>query len=192
MEPRDFDSMTGPQNSHTLRHDVLLVLFLVALCVAARLLVHVPNVSPVAAAALFAGMMLHRRSLAVVVPLAAMLLGDIVIGFYDWRVMLVVYAAMALPAFIGMLARRYRLSYAVIPSVLAGSLMFFAATNFAVWAFGNMYSQDMTGLIQCYAAALPFLKYTVAGDLFWAAVLFGGAWLVQRLTTRPAPLAARS
>lgn len=184
--------MNGPHDSNTLRHDVLLVLFLVALCVAARLLLHVPNASPVAAAALFAGMLLHRRSLAVVVPLGAMLLGDIVIGFYDWRVMIVVYAAMALPAFIGILARRYRLSRAVLPSVLADSLMFFAATNFAVWAFGNLYSLDMAGLIQCYAAALPFLKYTVAGDLFWAAVLFGGAWLVQRLTTRPAALAARS
>ncbi len=184
--------MTGPQDSNTLRHDVLLVLFLVALCVAARLLLHVPNVSPVAAAALFAGMMLHRRSLAVVVPLAAMLLGDIVIGFYDWRVMVVVYAALALPAFIGMLARRYRPSRAVLPSVLAGSLMFFATTNLAVWAFSNLYSPDMTGLIQCYVAALPFLKYTVAGDLFWAAVLFGGAWLVQRLTARPAAVTARS
>ena len=35
-----------------------------ALDVAARLLPHVPNFSPVAAAALFAGMMLGRRSLA--------------------------------------------------------------------------------------------------------------------------------
>ena len=31
----------------------------------------------------------------------------------------------------------------------------------------------------CYVAALPFLDRTVLGDLFWAAALFGGAWLVQ-------------
>ncbi len=37
----------------------------------------------------------------------------------------------------------------------------------------------MAGLIQCYIAALPFLQYTMAGDLFWSAVLFGGAFLVQ-------------
>ena len=42
----------------------------------------------------------------------------------------------------------------------------------------------MAGLAQCFTLALPFLKYTVAGDLFWCAVLFGGAWLVQRLTAR--------
>jgi len=37
---------------------------------------------------------------------------------------------------------------------------------------------------------LPFLKYTIAGDLFWAAVLFGGAWLVQRLGARTGALAS--
>jgi hypothetical protein len=55
-----------------------------------------------------------------------------------------------------------------------------------------MYSLDMAGLTQCYVAALPFLKYTVAGDLFWAAVLFGGAWLVQRLTTRATAFTTQS
>ena len=69
---------------------------------------------------------------------------------------------------------------------MACSLIFFAATNFAVWAFSGMYSLDMAGLVAVLRAALPFLKYTVAGDLFWAAVLFGGAWLVQRLTARRA------
>ena len=81
------------------------MLFLIGFDVAARLLWHVPNVSPVAASALFAGMMLRRRSLALVVPLAALLIGDAVLGFYDWRVMAVVYAALTLPAVAGILAR---------------------------------------------------------------------------------------
>jgi hypothetical protein len=59
------------------------------------------------------------------------------------------------------------------------SLAFFAISNFAVWAFSGIYSLEWQGLIQCYVAALPFLQNTVAGDLFWAAVLFGGAWVIQ-------------
>ena len=90
-------------------------LFLIGFDVAARLLLHVPNVSPVAASALFAGMMLQRRSLALVVPLAAMLIGDAVMGFYDWRVMAVVYAALTLPALAGILARRFRASASSCP-----------------------------------------------------------------------------
>ena len=84
-----------------------------------------------------------------------------------------------------MLARRYRASRVVVPAVLSLLAdLLRRRTNFAVWAFSGMYSLDMAGLVQCYVAALPFLKYTVAGDLFWAAVLFGGAWLVQRLHAR--------
>ena len=176
------------QASTALRTDVLLVLFLIGFDVAARLLLHVPNVSPVAASALFAGMMLRRRWLALVVPLAAMLIGDAFAGLHDWRVMAVVYAALALPAVAGMLARRT--VPIVVPTVMACSLIFFTVTNFAVWAFSGMYGADWTGLMQCYAAGLPFLKYTVAGDLFWAAVLFGGAFLVQRLTARHLTAAA--
>ena len=170
--------------------DVALVVFLIGFDVAARLLWHVPNVSPVATSALFAGMMLRRRSLAPVVPLAALLIGDAISGFYYWPVMAVVYAALTLPAVAGILARRRPALRVVAPTVLVCSLIFFVTTNFAVWAFSGMYSADTAGLIQCYAAALPFLKYAVAGDLFWAAVLFGGAWLVQRLSARTGVLAS--
>ena len=170
--------------------DVALVVFLIGFDVAARLLWHAPNVSPVAASALFAGMMLRRRSLALVVPLAALLIGDAIQGFYHWQVMAVVYAALALPAVAGILARHNRVPRVVVPTVLGCSLIFFVTTNFAVWAWSGMYSADMAGLIQCYVMGLPFLKYTIAGDLFWAAVLFGGAWLVQRLTARTGALAS--
>ena len=187
-------ALQAKQNSTALWHDpwpdVALVVFLIGFDVAARLLWHVPGVSPVAASALFAGMMLRRRLLAPVVPLAALLIGDAIMGFYHWQVMAAVYAALTLPAVAGMLARRFRALRIVVPTVLACSLIFFVTTNFAVWAWSGMYSPDMAGLVQCYAMGLPFLKYTVAGDLLWNAVLFGGAWLVTRM--RPRPLAARA
>jgi hypothetical protein len=186
MSPQDKHNPLWPDPSRDLSRDLALVLFLIGFDVIARILPHAPSVSPVAASALFAAVVLRRPLLALLVPLAAMPLGDLVLGFYDWRVMAVVYAALTLPAVIGMLARRARLSRAVLPSVLGCSLIFFVTTNFAVWAFSGIYSRDMAGLVQCYIAGLPFLKYTVAGDLFWAAVLFGGAFLVHRLSARTA------
>src|SRR3954452_10446165 len=106
----DFTPMVpqAKQNWTDLWIDVALVVFLIGFDVAARLLWHVPNVSPVAASALFAGMMLRRRSLAPVVPLAALLIGDAIMGFYHWQVMAVVYAALTVPAVAGMLARHVR------------------------------------------------------------------------------------
>ncbi len=187
MTPFTTDARHTQQTS--LRADLLLVAFLIGLVVAARLLPHTPNVTPIVAAALFASMVLQRRSLALLVPLGGMLISNLMMGSDQWQVTAVVYAALAWPVAIGFLARRYRLSRVIVPAALSCSLLFFATTNLAVWAFSGMYSLDMAGLIQCYVAALPFLKYTVTGDLLWTAVLFGGAWLLSR-TSQASPKAA--
>ncbi len=131
--------------------DVPLAACLIGLDVAARLLPHAPNLTPVAASAVFAGAVLRSkasalvrgRALALAVPLSAMLLGDLVLGGYDWRVMSVVYASLALPALLGRLGRGRRLVLA--PIVLSSSLIFFVTTNFAVWAFSGMYPGDLAG-----------------------------------------------
>jgi hypothetical protein len=169
----------------TLRQDLLLALFLVVLCVVMRLVPHLSNFSPVAAAALFAGMTIKARWLAIAVPLAAMLASDAFLGGYGWQMMAVVYGALTLPAVIGMLARSQRVAYVAIGGALASSLVFYAITNFAVWALSTLYTPDVKGLLECYIAALPFLKYTVAGDLFWSVALFGGAALLRRRIERP-------
>jgi len=162
----------------------MLVAFLIGFDVLARIVVHVPNFSPVLASALFAGTMLRIRPLALIVPIAAMLLSNLVLGFDDWRIATVVCLSLTLPAVVGILSRRFRISRMLVPAVLSCSLIFFVTTNFAVWAFGGIYTADLQGLIQCYVAALPFLQYTMAGDLVWAVILFGGAWLVQTTFAR--------
>ncbi len=161
--------------------DLLLVAFLIGFDVVARLLPHAPGFMPVAASALFAGRMLRSAALSPIVPLAAMALSGMTMGPDDWRVALIVYAAITLPAFAGMASRRWRGAPVAFAVMLPCSLIFFAASNFAVWAFSGMYSLDWQGLTECYVAALPFLQTTVAGDMFWTAVLFGGARAVQSL-----------
>jgi hypothetical protein len=172
-----------------------LALSLIGLDVAARVLLHAPNLSPVAASALFAGVIFRSKALALAVPLAAMALSDLVLGSYDWRIMAVGYAALALPALLGMWARWSGRRLVVVALVPAMSLIFFIASNFAVWAFSGMYPLTAQGLIACYIAALPFLQYTLLGDVLWSAALFGGWWaassLVSRFRSSPQP-AARS
>jgi hypothetical protein len=168
--------------------DLALVAFLIGLDVLARLLPHAPGVWPVAATALFAGRTLRMPALALIVPLAATALSNVALPGDDWRVALMVYAAISVPAVAGMLIRRWRGALPVVAAMVSCSLIFFAATNFAVWAFNGMYPMNLQGLAQCYTAALPFLERTVFGDLAWAGVLFGGAWLVQHgpaLAKRP-------
>jgi hypothetical protein len=162
-----------------LRLDLALVVFLIALDVAARLLPHAWGFSPVAASGLFAARMLRLPVLALIVPVAAMALTGWALGADDWRISLITYAGIAVPALLGIASRRYQGALPVVAAVIAGSLIFFALSNVAVWAFSGMYPLTMAGLAECFVAALPFLDKTVLGDLIWTGVLFGGAWLVQ-------------
>jgi hypothetical protein len=161
--------------------ELVLVAGLIGLDVVARLLPHAPNFTPVAASALFAGVVLRSRVLALLVPVLAMLLSDLAIGGDDWRISGVIYAALVLPAAFGIWARRLRTPVALAPLVVASSCIFFVATNFAVWAFSGMYAHTVDGLARCYLAALPFFQYTIMGDVFWTAALFGAWWLAQSL-----------
>jgi hypothetical protein len=60
----------------------------------------------------------------------------------------------------------------VLASVTA-TVLFFIITNFAFWLSGIMYPMTGAGLAECYAAAIPFFGYNLAGNLFYAGVMFG-------------------
>jgi hypothetical protein len=44
----------------------------------------------------------------------------------------------------------------------------------------HFYTNDLTGLMACYTAAIPFFKNSVASDLFYSALLFGSFYLVEQ------------
>jgi len=163
--------------------DLLLVGFLIALNVAARLLPHAPGFLPVAASGLFAARVLSIPVLALLVPILGMILSDAVLPGEDWRIQAVGFAAITIPAIAGMATRRWHGVVPVVATMVPCSVLFFLLSNGAVWTFSGMYPLSLSGLAQCYVAALPFLDKTILGDLFWTGVLFGGAWLVQHLPT---------
>jgi hypothetical protein len=67
---------------------------------------------------------------------------------------------------------------------LASSILFFAVSNFGTWVVSGMYPHTVAGLASCYVAAVPFFQNTVAGDLFYSALLFGGFAIAERLVPR--------
>ena len=69
---------------------------------ALRLLPHAPTFAPITAIAIFGGASLSRRS-AFVLPLAAMLVSDYFIGFYNPAVMASVYLSFAVSGLLGVL-----------------------------------------------------------------------------------------
>lgn len=165
------------QGKGTLR--LAVILLLIGAAGALRLLPHPWNFTPIGAMALFGGAFLRDKRAALVVPLAALFAGDLVLGFY--RLMPVVYASFLVSVAIGFLLRERRSAPRVAGAALLGSVQFFVVTNFAVWAAGGLYPRTGAGLAACYAAALPFFRNTLAGDLLCAGVLFGGFALAERL-----------
>ncbi len=159
---------------------LLVLTALVALGVAGRLFDHAYNATPVMAAALFAGFFFCSRLLAVVAPLAIMLLCDAVIGFYSWPVMVSVYGCFALMALAGRVLRYKKMvirtgGLAVTTMAFFASVVFFGVTNFAHWKFmgAGMYEQNLSGLLLCYENAIPFFKNHLIATVLWSMVLFG-------------------
>ncbi len=144
-----------------------------------RLVPHWPNFTPVAAIALFGGAFINRKALAFILPIIAMLISDLIIGFHT--TMIAVYVGMIAAVGIGILLRnRVKAGNVVIASV-ASSVVFFLITNFAAWYTGLMpYSRDFSGILQSYIAGIPFFSTSLLGDLFYSAVLFGSFFIVSR------------
>lgn len=165
--------------------EVTVAVVLIALSVAGRLLWHPAHVAPVAAAALFAGFFLRSRLLALAVPLTAMLVSDLAIGFYHPLVMASVYVAMCFPVLLRRVLRSDVTVVRLVGCSLASSVVLFVLSNTAVWQFGGLYDQSLAGLLACYTNALPFFRNTLAGDLVWTAILFSAHGLfVYRLGDR--------
>ena len=156
---------------------------LISLAVVARLVPHVPNFTPIAAMALFGGAYLNRRY-AILVPLLALFLSDLFIGLYSPVVMISVYGSFVLTGLIGLWLKSRRNPTNIILAAVGSSILFFLITNFSVWASGA-YARDLSGLAQSYIMGLPFLRGTLAGDLFYTTVFFGGYELVLRFVKKP-------
>lgn len=151
---------------------IALATSLILLAAVSRLFDHPANFTPVAAVALFAGAYLPRKW-GWLVPVVVMLATDAVIGFYDWQVMVVVHGSLVATVFVGYALRRQRSVGSILTTSLGASVLFFLATNAAVWAWGGLYDRTAAGLLQSYAMGIPFFKNTLLGDLFYAGFLFG-------------------
>jgi hypothetical protein len=166
----------------------LLPLAFIILGLLFRVIPHPANFSPIFAIALFGGTYFADKRLALIIPIVALFLSDLFIGFYSPVVMAFVYAGLVLTALLGLWLRHHKTVWKVVGAALASGILFFLLSNFGVWLNPvSGYAKNLAGLVQCYALALPFLKTTLASNLFYSAVLFGG-YELTRLALRRKPV----
>ncbi|MEM7783798.1 MAG: DUF6580 family putative transport protein [Planctomycetota bacterium] len=146
-------------------------------------LVDLPNFKPIAAMVLFGGFLFRHWSLPVVAMLVVMLASDLVFGGYEFWMAFAVYFSLAISAFLGIWIQRNCRTENGLPCLgfsaagkflvasLSMSTCFYLLTNFAVWFAGGWYDFTAGGLIKCYAAAIPFYRMTLSGDLVFTAGL---------------------
>jgi hypothetical protein len=168
--------------AQSLINPLLIIFFAVAL----RLLPHPANVAPIAAMALFGGAYLDKKY-ALFVPLVAMLVSDLFLGFH--ATILYVYGSFLLIGLIGIWLRNHKNIKQVIGASLLSSTLFFFITNFGVWMQGA-YARDITGLFQSYVMGVPFFRNSLMGDLLYVGLFFGAYELCLKLLRKPAPLKA--
>lgn len=148
-----------------------------------KLFGHPSNFAPVDSVALFCGAYLSRRWLSLALPLLFVWLGDIIVNygyygkvvlFYDgfyWQ-----YASYLLIVLLGAGLLRHRVNVLrVLGGAVSAATLFFLISNFGVWAGGAGlgYTRDLSGLLTCYAAGLPFYQQSLLSDLVYCGVLFG-------------------
>ena len=178
---------------------MLLVLLVAAGIVASRIwMLDTPNFKPVGALALFAGFYFRRNLLAIGTVLAGLLASDFVLGFYEPPLLLAVYTSLLVACVAGRLVQdkirclplfsiRRGLAFAI--ASLAMSMLFFLATNFAVWYLG-WYPPTINGLADSYLAGVPFFRSTLISNLVFGQVLCWGYSIACSMAshTRPHPV----
>jgi hypothetical protein len=136
-----------------------IIIGFVLMAVLVRLLPHPPNFTPITALALFGATTFKNKYLGLSLPLIAMILSDIYLGFYG--ITLWVYGSFLLISLLGRYWKKIKIS-----NVLISSLIFFIITNFGVWLGG--YPKTVEGFLLCYTMAIPFFINSILGDLFFS------------------------
>ncbi len=158
---------------------------MVLLAAASRLLPHPPNFTPVFAMALFGGACFSRKLPAFLVPLAAMLLSDVALGFLRYGFSAVesrpvIYLCFVFTVLLGMTMRQQRSAWRIGGMAVVAALMMYLLSNLSVFLLGSLYPMSWPGLISCYVAAIPFMQNLLLGNLCFSLLLFGILAMAER------------
>jgi hypothetical protein len=141
------------------------------------LIPHIWNFTAVGALAIFAGAQFSNRSLAFIMPLAAMAISDIFIGN---GFSLLVYCGFTAMVACGFLVRnKVNVTNVILASFISASV-FYLITNFAFFYPATLYPHNISGILTSYAAGLPFFRNMLIGNMVFSAVLFSSFYLLSK------------
>ena len=146
-----------------------LAILLVLVGAGSRLLHLPPNIAAVTGVTIFAGFAIRNIWLALVVPIAAMALADVILGWYNEAIFS--YVGMAAGVFLARGLLHPLTPLRLIGTTFLASLVFFVLSNLGVFVSGY-YGYSLEGLIACYVAAIPFWQNSLIADFMSTALVF--------------------
>ena len=160
------------------------------------------NFSPFAAIALCGAIYFPRR-IAIVAPLAAFFVSDLILNAYYLATphvtsivsvrMIPEYLALGLSAAIGWKLRANPKAGLILGASVLGSIAFYVITNTGDWLVEPLYAKTFAGWVQALTTGLPgypptitFFRNTVASDLLFTAMFVACmAWQPRSLAPEP-------
>ncbi len=144
-----------------------------------RIIPHPPNFTPILATAIMAPMLIRDRWYGIAIPIVAMFISDVIIGFHPNQ--FVIYFIILTIALITPMRKNYTILGVM---ALGGSVWFFITTNFAVWGVLDLYPKTIEGLLTCYTLAIPFFKNTLISTILFTGLLAFSIKYIEALSEK--------
>lgn len=161
---------------------IILIFGLIALAAFSRLIPHPGNFTPLAAIALFGAAYFSNKKWAIIIPVLAWWLSDLLLNatvFAQYETTLLAsyqlwsFLSIALIAVAGYFMLRKISFKTIFGSAFVAAIIFFLISNFGVWLTGTMYPINISGLISCYVAGIPFFHWSLLGNIFYLGLMVG-------------------
>ena len=151
---------------------------LFGLLVLSRMITDIPNFTATIALVMFTGYLIQNRLLSILIVLTSQVVSDLYLGIYSS--MIFVYAAYISIALLSpIIMKKMNTKSVVLSSVISPSI-FFIISNFGVWLTGSMYTFNLSGLITCYVAGIPFFDESLISTILFALTIFSIMKLIRK------------
>ncbi|MBT7542923.1 MAG: hypothetical protein HN613_02570 [Gammaproteobacteria bacterium] len=179
------------KNINKIDIQTVLVSLIVIFITFSRVIPHIYNFTPMIALAIFGSLHFKNRNLAYILPILSLWVSDFILNnyfyndskeiiwFYEgyyWQYLSYVVIILLSSNFYNTIINFRN----VLILGVSSSFIFFIITNFGFWLTSSLYTNDLSGLINCYVLAIPFYKGTIMGTLFFTPLFIVSYYLLQK------------
>ena len=158
--------------------NLIMPIILFGLLVLSRMITDIPNFTATIALVMFTGYLIQNRLLSILIVLTSQVVSDLYLGIYSS--MIFVYAAYISIVLLSPIIMNKINTKSVIFSSIISPSIFFIISNFGVWLTGSMYTFNLSGLITCYVAGIPFFDESLISTILFALTIFSIMKLIRK------------